>query len=161
MTNGVVYTGTNSIGDLDVWSFYGTAGDSNTFRIGTTNFTPWLRLYGPSGALVAQAYTANTGNRTNTLAYMVTNSGNYVLVSSAYYVTQSGTYALKQSRVPPDLIVPDKQMLNEGDTLNVTISAQDPDVPVQPLSFTADFASDRGEFFTGGRHQRHDYLGNN
>ncbi len=91
MTNGFVYTGTNSVGDLDVWSFYGTPGDSNMFRIATTNFTPWLRLYGPSGDLVKQAFTANTGNRTNFLSYVVTNGGNYTLVSSAYYLTQSGT----------------------------------------------------------------------
>jgi hypothetical protein len=136
MTNGVTYTGTNSLGDLDVWSFYGTVGDSNLFRIATTNFTPWLRLYAPSGALVAQAFTANSGNRTNFLSYIVTNSGSYTLVSSAYYLGQSGTYALKQSRVPPDLNVPATQVLNEGETLNVTISAQDPDVPFQPLSFT-------------------------
>jgi hypothetical protein len=137
MTNGVVYSGTNSLGDLDVWSFYGTPGDSNIFRIGTTNFTPWLRLYGPDGSLVTQAFTANTGNRTNSLPYVVTNGGIYTLVSSAYYVTQSGTYNLKQSRVPPDLIVPGTQIINEGDTLNVPITAQDPDVPIQPLTFAA------------------------
>ncbi len=43
---------------------------------------------------------------------------------------------MKQSRVPPDLIVPDTQVLNEGASLSISISAQDPDVPVQPLAFT-------------------------
>jgi hypothetical protein len=136
MTNGVTYTGTNSIGDLDVWSFYGTVGDSNLFRIATTNFTPFLRLYDPSGALVAEAFTANSGNRTNYLSYIVTNSGSYTLVSSAYYLGQSGTYALKQSRVPPDLILPDTQTItDEGVTLTVPVSAQDPDEPAKSLTF--------------------------
>ncbi|HEY3857391.1 MAG TPA: putative Ig domain-containing protein [Verrucomicrobiae bacterium] len=137
MTNGVTYVGTNIQGDLDVWTFYGTVGDSNVFRMGSANFTPWLRLYGPDGGLVGQAFTANTGNRTNFLSYVVTNSGEYTLVTSAYYVTQFGTYNLKQSRVPPDLIVPGTQVINEGDTLNVTLTAQDPDVPIQPLTFAA------------------------
>jgi hypothetical protein len=64
MRNGFIYQGTNTVGDLDVFSFYGTVGDSNLFRIGTVNFDPWLRLYGPNGALVGQAFTANGNVRT-------------------------------------------------------------------------------------------------
>ncbi len=137
MTNGVTYNGTNSVGDLDSWNFYGTVGDSNVFRVVTTNFTPWLRLYGPSGSLVKEAFVANGNNRSNALTYVVANEGQYSLVLSAYYAGQTGTYGLKQSRVPPDLIVPATQIINEGDSLNVAISAQDPDVPFQPLTFTA------------------------
>jgi hypothetical protein len=134
MQNGVTYIGTNSMGDLDVWSFYGTIGDSNLFRIGTTNYVPWLRLYGPSGALVGEAFTANGGNRTNFLSFVVTNSGNYTLVSSSYYLSQSGTYNLKQSRVPPDLPLQD-QTINEGTQFNLPISAADPDEPGKSLTF--------------------------
>ena len=127
MTNGFVYSGTNSLGDLDVWSFYGTPGDSNIFRIATVNYTPWLRLYGPSGALMAEAFTDNTGNRTNYLTYVVTNAGNYTFVSTAYFLNESGTYNLKQSRVPPDLVVPGTQVITDEDvTLNALLSAQDP-----------------------------------
>jgi len=136
MTNGFYYTGTNSLGDLDVWSFYGTVGDSNIFRIATTNFTPWLRLYGPSGNLLKEAFTASGANRTNFLSYVVTNNGDYTLVLSAYYLNQSGTYGLKQSRVPPDLNVPATQIINEGDTLSAPLSAQDPDFPDKALTFS-------------------------
>ncbi len=135
MTNGFTYQGTNIVGDLDVWSFYGTPGDSNLWRISTVNFTPYLRLYGPDGALVAEAYTPNGSVRTNFLSYVVTNAGNYTLVSSAYFLNQSGTYSLKQSRVPPDLILPDTQTIDEGATLTVPVSAQDPDDPAKSLTF--------------------------
>ena len=37
--------------------------------------------------------------------------------------------------MPPDLNVPDTQILNEGDALSVSISAQDPDVPDKVLTF--------------------------
>ena len=136
MRNGFTYLGTNIVGGLEVWDFYGTPGDSNLWRISSVNFTPYLRLYGPNGALVGEAFTPNPGVRTNFLAYIVTNAGNYTLVSSAYYLNQSGTYSLKQSRVPPDLIVPPTVVTNDlGSTLSLPISAQDPDVPDQPLTF--------------------------
>ena len=106
MVNGFTYNGTNSVGDLDVWRFYGTTGDSNVFRIGTTGFTPWLRLYDPSGNLAKEVFTGNLNTRTNQLSYVVTNSGIYTLVSAAYYFGQAGPYNLKQSRVPPDLNIP-------------------------------------------------------
>src|SRR5690606_9918254 len=60
LTNGLVNICTNAIGDLDAWSFYGTPGDSNVFRIVTTNFTPRLRLYAPNGALLRDVFIAST-----------------------------------------------------------------------------------------------------
>lgn len=136
MTNGFTYQGSNIVGDLDVWSFYGTPGDSNLWRISTVNFTPYLRLYGPNGALLGEAFTANGTVRTNFLTYIVTNAGNYTLVSSAYFLNQSGTYNLKQSRVPPDLILPGTQTINdEASVLTVPVSAQDPDDPAKSLTF--------------------------
>ncbi len=135
MTNGYTYTGTNSVGDMDVWSFYGTPGDSNVFRFGTVGFTPWLRLYGPDGKLVNEVFTENANNRTNQMSFIVTNAGNYTLVSSAYYVGQSGTYTLKQARIAPDLIMPATISVNEETPLNIPISAQDPDSPNKALVF--------------------------
>ncbi len=136
LTNGLVNVCTNAIGDLDAWSFYGTPGDSNVFRIVTTNFTPWLRLYGPTGALLRDVFIASTLNRSNGFNFVITNAGYYTLVVGATYLDQSGTYSLKQSRVPPDLIVPSTVFISEGTTLNVPVSAQDPDIPDKLLTFT-------------------------
>jgi hypothetical protein len=136
MIDGQTVQGTNVVGDLDVWSFYGTVGDSNVFRFGTVNFTPWLRLYGPNGAQVGEVTSGNSSVRTNFLTYTVTNAGNYTLVSGASFLNQFGTYNLKQSRVPPDLILPGAQIIDEGTTLTVPVSAQDPDDASKTLTFT-------------------------
>ncbi len=136
MVNGFTYAGTNALGNMEVWGFYGTVGDSNAFRIATTNFTPALRLYDPAGTLVAQAFVNNNGNRTNFMPCVVTNEGNYTLVATAGFLQQSGTYSLKQSRVPPDLLLPGTQTItDEGQTLTVPVSAQDPDDPNKSLTF--------------------------
>jgi hypothetical protein len=139
MVNGFVYQGTNVLGDLDVWSFYGTPGDSNVFRIGTVSSTPFLRLYGPSGAIVKDSGTLGTGARTNQMVYTVTDPGTYTLVSEAQY-QQSGAYNLKQSRVPPDINMPALIAIDEGQTLNVPITSQDPDDPNKVLAFKLDGA---------------------
>ena len=56
LTNGTLNVGTISVGDLDAWSFTANAGDSVVVRVGQLtaagNFNPWLRIYGPDGALV-------------------------------------------------------------------------------------------------------------
>jgi hypothetical protein len=38
MTNGGNYPGTNSLGDLDLWSFTANAGDNIVLRLGTFGF---------------------------------------------------------------------------------------------------------------------------
>jgi hypothetical protein len=136
LINGFTHSGTNSLGDLDMWSFYGTPGDSNVLQMVTTAFVPRIQLYGPDGALLGDAFTANGNNRNATLTYVVTNAGNYTAIVSSYYFNNAGSYTLRYSRVPPDLLVPDTQIIDESTTLSVGISAQDPDVPVKALLFT-------------------------
>lgn len=136
LINGFTNVATLDLGDLDVWSFFGTPGDSNVLRVIATNFTPWIRLYGPTGALVDETTSGNSFARSGVVSMTITNEGLYTVVVAATFAGQSGTYMFKQSRVPPDLIVPETQVLDEGDTLAVGISAQDPDEPNKPLTFT-------------------------
>jgi hypothetical protein len=63
-----------------MWSFTATAGDNLLLRMGTTDFVPEIRLFGPDGALVADAFTANGGNRDAQLFAQATNSGTYTVV---------------------------------------------------------------------------------
>ncbi len=135
LINGFTNTASLALGDLDVWSFIGTPGDSNALRVAATGFTPWLRLYGPTGSLVGETISGNTLVRSGVLPFPVTNAGLYTLVIAASYGGQSGTYTFKQSRFPPDLIVPADVQLDEGATLNVPLSAHDPDEPNKPLQF--------------------------
>jgi hypothetical protein len=136
LTNGFANIGNLGLGELAVWSFLGTAGDSNVLRVVSTNFTPWIRLYGPTGALVGETNSGNGFTRQGQLTFVVTDGGLYTVVLSASYAGQSGGFSFKQSRVPPDLVVPAAQTIDELTPLQVTISAQDPDVPIKPLVFT-------------------------
>lgn len=135
LTNGLRNTGDLALGDLDTWRFFGSPGDSNVLRVVATNFTPWIRLYGPDGSLVRETTSGNGFAREGAVSLTLTNEGFYTVVVAATYAGQAGTYAFKQSRVPPDLILPETQALDESGTLQVAMSAQDPDEPAKPLVF--------------------------
>jgi hypothetical protein len=109
LTNGTANPGAIPLGDLDMWSFSANAGDTFELRIGATNFTPRLDLYGPGGALIATAF-VNTGfNHDVALYQQATNTGTYtVVVSSQFYdntASASGTYSLHLARVPGPFVV--------------------------------------------------------
>lgn len=81
MTNGVMHLGTVLPGDLDLWTFNANAGDALVVRIGwitdTNTFTPWIRLYGPGGALLGSGFGAFAGE----VAVTATNSGTFLVVA--------------------------------------------------------------------------------
>src|SRR4029077_521502 len=56
LANGVANAGTIDLGDLDMWSFAANAGDRLVLRMGATNFVPEIRLFGPDGAVVGDAF---------------------------------------------------------------------------------------------------------
>ena len=82
MTNGVMHLGTVLTGDLDLWTFNANTGDALVVRIGemtdTNTFTPWIRLYGPSGVLLGSGFGALAGE----VAVTATNSGTFLAVIS-------------------------------------------------------------------------------
>jgi Putative Ig domain len=135
LTNGVTNTATLNLGGMDVWSFYGTPGDSNVLRAAAPDFSPWLLLWGPDGKLVQDVKSANGFVHAIALSQVITNAGTYTVALGSTFPGQSGTYTLKESRVPPDLNVPDTQVIDELALLSASISAQDPDVPGKPLVF--------------------------
>lgn len=63
------------------------------------------------------------------------NSGTFTLIANSYYDTGAGTYTVRLSRVAPDLIVPETQTIDELTSLNISISAVDPEIPAKPLAF--------------------------
>jgi trimeric autotransporter adhesin len=64
MTKGVAHTGSILVGELDTWSFAGSQGGTITLSItetsGSADFTPWIRLVGPNGALLGNSWNAAT-----------------------------------------------------------------------------------------------------
>ena len=108
MTNGVAHQGNLPVGDLDLWNFTANAGDSIVLKVGqmsdTNNFDPWIRLYGPDGALVASS--ADTSAAEVTIR--ATNSGTFLVVmgNDPYYnAAGSGTYILTLAKTGSAIVV--------------------------------------------------------
>jgi trimeric autotransporter adhesin len=108
MTNGEAHVGNLPVGDLDLWSFAANAGDNLVVRMGqmsdTNNFDPWIRLYGPNGALLA----SETGANSTEATFRATNSGTFlVLVANDPYYSDAagGTYLLTLAKTGSPIVV--------------------------------------------------------
>jgi hypothetical protein len=107
LTNGFTHTGTIDVGDVDVWNFTASADDSIVLRMGessSTSLTPYLRLYGPNGALL-NAYGA--GGVASEVSAVATNSGTFTVIAtdlSSFY-TGSGPYRLTLAKSPGDFVI--------------------------------------------------------
>jgi hypothetical protein len=104
MTNGGNHAGTNTLGDLDMWSLTANAGDNIVLRLGTfgTGYDGKLRLYGPDGALLQTAFSGQDAE----LAYTATNSGTFTVLVNSYASGGTGTYVLYLAQFPEPFIVP-------------------------------------------------------
>ncbi len=91
---------------------------------------------GPSGFSVSPSgiisWTPNEaqGPSTNLILVSVTDNGTPVLSA-----TNSFVVTVNEINLPPQLIIPANQIVNEQTTLNVSASATDSDLPVNSLSF--------------------------
>ncbi|HOX57517.1 MAG TPA: hypothetical protein P5205_02565, partial [Candidatus Paceibacterota bacterium] len=92
MTNAFQHTGTNLVGDLDLWTFSANAGDAIVLRMGAAAYNPWIRLYGPDGVLVGQAFDGSFGIRDADLRTQATNSGTFTVIAGSLDVIASGSY---------------------------------------------------------------------
>ena len=104
MTNGGNYDGTNTLGDLDMFTFTANKGDSINLRLGTTNFVGKLQLYGPNGALLQSV--GSFPIKDDLIAYTATNSGTFTVLVSDGYGGGTGTYELHLAQIPEAFIVP-------------------------------------------------------
>lgn len=100
LVNGAVHPGTIPVGDLDVWSFEAQAGDQLVLRIGTTNISPRLRLYGPEGTVVLSVTGTYSSSRAAMVSHRAAATGRYLAVVSANGLNTSGSYALRLARIP-------------------------------------------------------------
>src|SRR5690606_26568796 len=85
LTNGAVHTGEIVRGDVDVWTLTATMGDRIAIHIGqvseTSDFRPWIRLWGPSGQPLGETWDVTAAALNNIVAPV---TGTYlVLVASA------------------------------------------------------------------------------
>ena len=106
LVNGGNHDGTNDLGDEDMWSFSANTGDSVVLRCGklsgTASYYPWVRIYGPNGALLAQDNDATDAY----VAYRMTNSGSFTVLVGSAYAGNTGAYRLRFMQIPGAFIVP-------------------------------------------------------
>src|SRR5439155_19306384 len=94
ITNDGNYDGAIAAGETNYYAVAANAGDSVLLRVGQLSsanyFNPWLRVYGPDGALVGSGNIA--GDTAEEVAFRATNSGTFtVVVSDGNYGGYDGT----------------------------------------------------------------------
>jgi hypothetical protein len=110
---GAMTSGANNVGviqraDLDMWSFTAGGGDSLVVSIGELGadspFYPWIRLYGPTGALIGSSYGVLGGEISATAPA----SGTYTVVVDSADTGHSatGNYRVILARMPATFVVP-------------------------------------------------------
>jgi hypothetical protein len=105
LTNGAANLGTISLGDLDMWSFPATAGESVNARIGAAGYRPYLLLYGPTGNLVTSGAGSGSGDTDADVRALIATSGTYTLVAQSYAANGTGPYTLHLAKSTGDFIV--------------------------------------------------------
>jgi hypothetical protein len=112
MTNGANHAGVIHIGDLDQWSFHANKDDTIALSIGEVlvsevdpGFVPWIRLYGPTGALVGFE---DWGDLVAQITATAPLTGTYtVLVASNDGGNDAtGQYRLTLAKIPGAFVVP-------------------------------------------------------
>jgi hypothetical protein len=111
MTNGANHAGRVTVGDLDAWTFTATQGEYIAIGIAegaaatvTADFTPWIRVVGPTGQLLRSDWGAAA------VQYGVNApaTGTYTVIvgtaDSGYEAT--GDYRLTLVKVPGAFVVP-------------------------------------------------------
>jgi hypothetical protein len=105
LTTGSVHSGAIHLGDLDPWSFTAAAGEVVTVSIAedgvNTPFVPWIRVFGPTGAIVAGGN--NWGDLGATVRVTTPITGTYtVVVSTADSGNDAtGSYLIGLDRTTP------------------------------------------------------------
>jgi hypothetical protein len=100
LTNGVAHQGTNSLGDLDAWTFSANAGQNIALRVGAPDYRPWLQLYSPNGTLIQEALGSSSAHRDAAMLIQVTNSGVFTVVQQSVYADGIGPYTLSFGQFP-------------------------------------------------------------
>jgi trimeric autotransporter adhesin len=107
MTNGAVHTGVIDVGDLDVWTVTANVGESIVVRMAEVAvggaMTPWVRIYSPTGALLASSFSAVTAEVVATAAA----SGTFLVVvgDGSAGLAGSGAYRLTVAKTGSDVVV--------------------------------------------------------
>jgi putative flippase GtrA len=110
LNNGGDNNGTLGMAGLDRWTFSANAGDNVVLRLGTTNFTGILNLYGPNGALLS----SGIGNDVPSML-TATNSGAFIALVTSFAPDGGGAYVLRLAQFAQPFVAPATPLKNGGD----------------------------------------------
>src|SRR5207249_1580724 len=95
-------------GDLDVWTVSANKGDGIVVRVGeitdtSANFTPWVRIFSPGGALLDSGFGSSAGE----VAITATNTGTFLVVvgDGNGALSGTGTYRLTLAKTDDAVVV--------------------------------------------------------
>ena len=138
LTNGATYAGSIEVGDIDAWTFTANAGESIVVWTGEitagSTLLPWLRVFGPNGALLVEDFNASAAEVT----VRATNSGTFLVVVGDGNNGRGGTgnYRLSMAKTGSALTISagdEGGALTNGTTHLGSIETGDMD----PWTFTA------------------------
>ncbi len=140
MSNGETHTGTIESGDLDAWTFEAEIGDSISVSVAEivpdgqpeATFRPRIRLLDPNGSVVSD----RNGLLTAENVHIASANGKYTVIVSDWNQVNDGPYTLKLIKLPPDLMVPNTQTINEEELFSAQISVTDPTGNNSPATFS-------------------------
>ena len=104
LINGMATSGNWTKGDQDLWTFEATTGDNLFLRIGSPGIRPLIRLYGPTGILIATGAGGSSSDNDATVQTIATNNGTFTAVVQGYYENVSGPYTLTLAKIPGAIV---------------------------------------------------------
>jgi hypothetical protein len=131
LVNGEHHDGTIHVGDMDPWSVTANAGERIVVNIaelsdGTGNFAPWIRLYGPDGALLDSGRATAGGFDAIDVDWVAPSTGTYVVVvadiDSLEIGPDTGTYRLEGAVIPGPFHVADDGGVLVGDVATSAVT---------------------------------------
>jgi len=127
--SGETVNGTLPLGDLDVFTFGASAGDTITLAVGETVgsdswFGPKLTLYGPDGAPLGSSWGSSGASVTRRTML----SGNHYAVIEDSQAEYSGNYLFTMVKAPGEQRDSDGRVIQSGETANGTLPLGDLDV---------------------------------
>jgi hypothetical protein len=109
ITNGFMHTGTITLGDADLWTFNAKTGEGIMVWMGNTStnghLDPWLRVYGPDGALVVPLY-GGYGYKAEGFNFRAPTNGVFIVVltGGSYPNDGEGSYRLTVAKTGDPII---------------------------------------------------------
>ena len=107
MKNGANYTGSVVVGDLDMWRISANQGDAIVVSLGevtgTADFTPWIRLVAPNGAIIGTNWNVTAAQ----IQVAAPSTGSYTVIvgtaDAGYDAT--GSYRITVAHAPDSILI--------------------------------------------------------